>query len=117
MTTRSVVTTERPPAFFPVPHPNTALVRAHEPSFPVAFPAQSQAVVTREQAADNAMWAQMLELAFRMGQDSNGSDEEARRLTLENKELRQHIIQCITGLENKWLGAAERLCAKGIAIT
>ncbi len=114
MTTRTV-TTERPLALLPVPSPDTILVRARGPSLPAAFPTRSQAhgpTQARELTVNNAMLAQMFENIYRMGQNSNASDEEDHRLTLENRELRQHLIQLIDALENDWLGVAERLCAK-----
>jgi hypothetical protein len=78
----------------------------------VAIAMPQDPIEARELAVNNAMFAQMLQLVYQMGQDSKGSDEEAHRLTLENRELNQHLIQRIDALENKWIGAAELLCAK-----
>ncbi len=114
MTTRTV-TTERPLAYLPVLSSDTTLVRAQGQSVPAAFPVQSQArdpAQARELAVNNAMLGQMFENIYRMGQNSNASDEEERRLTSENRELSQHISQRMDALENKWIGAAELLCAK-----
>ncbi len=76
----------------------------------------SNPINARELVVNNAMLAQMLEHAFRMGQDSKGSDEEDRRLTSENRELRLHLVQRIDALENKWIGDVEHVCAKVDAI-
>jgi hypothetical protein len=82
----------------------------------VAAPMPQNPAQARELAVNNAMLAQMLQLVYQMGQDAKGSDEEERRLALENKELRQHLIQRIEASEKEWIGTAEQYVAKVDAI-